>query len=460
MQHTVLTIENADLVQVLQQLPNVKVLIARDNADIQVQAPSANADVMILDGASPSLVATVRHLRANFPLSLLAAINSTDTQLPEDLDDVLSAPFAKATLSTLLRRAAQTAKLRAEAAFHRSAAIRTSEEAIGRSDAMREALRAADEVARVNKPALIVGEPGTGKDLFARLVHRRSSRAAGPFISVDCASHPGSLLERELFGSAGSASSRSTGLIDLARGGTLALDRVTEMSLSVQQRMLAFLQDPAESGSVRILVMATPLFAQAAESGGFNRDLYALLSQQMLVLPPLRERHGDAALLSDFFLRQFAEMHGKPRLALDLGAREALGCHSWPGNVTELKNCIERAVLLANGNNISANLLALAASGSPPAQPLVSVQSVTRVSSSVAPVQNPNAIIFEVGSSLAAVEKELILRTVSMTRGNRTKAAHILGISIRTLYSKLLEYDYQANRKTPDDKQKSQSISA
>lgn len=462
-QRTVLAIEQQNLINALQSFPGYQVVTAPDNAALAAKA-NESVDAILLNGSDPQIASVVKNLRSNLPLTLLAAISpSTDVQLPEELDDVLSAPFAKNTLSALLRRASQMRNLRAEAAFHRAASIRASEEAIGRSDSMREAIRAADEMARVNKPLLIVGEPGTGKDLFARLVHRRSPRAAGPFICVDCAAYPGSLLDRELFGVMGANGIRRGGLVELARGGTLAFDRVAEMSPAVQQRLHAFLTNPEESNNVRIIAMATPAFAHAANSGAFNKEAYASLSSQTLMLPPLRERDGDAVLLSDFFLRHFAELHAKPRLAMDLPAKESLANYNWPGNISELKHCIERAVLLANGSTITADQLSLGSSGSQqtvtqnsnamraitPVTPQTRTASATSSlpMSSTTQVQNPNTLTFEVGVSLAEVEKQLILRTVSMTRGNRTKAAQVLGISIRTLYSKLLEYDHPTNRK-------------
>jgi two-component system, response regulator FlrC len=465
-QRTVLAIEQQDLLNALQAFPGYQIVTAPDNVSLAAKA-NESVDAILLNGSDPQIAGVVKNLRSHHPLTLLAAVApSTDAQLPDELDDVVCAPFAKNSLSALLRRAAQTRNLRAEAAFHRAASIRASEEAIGRSDSMREAIRAADEMARVNKPLLIVGEPGTGKDLFARLVHRRSPRAAGPFISVDCAAYPGSLLDRELFGSAGANGVRRGGLIELARGGTLAFDRVSEMSPTVQQRLHAFLTNPDESNNVRIIAMATPAFTQAASSGAFNKEAYASLSAQTLILPPLRERNGDAVLLSDFFLRHFAELHQKPRLAMDLPAKEALANYNWPGNISELKHCIERAVLLANGSTITADQLSLGSNGtqqtitqnSNPMRSITPVTPQTRTASATttlpvaAQVQNPNTLTFEVGVSLAEVEKQLILRTVSMTRGNRTKAAQVLGISIRTLYSKLLEYDHPTSRKGTDAK--------
>jgi len=461
-QRTVVAVENSELLIALKDIASTagfQILTARDNQEAAKLA--ADADALILDGSDAQVTAIARNLHAHNPLTLIAAaVSSSAASLPEELDDVLCSPFSKPTLLSLLRRASQMRNLRAEAAFHRSSAIRSSEEGIGRSEAMREAMRAADEMAHVNKPLLIVGEPGTGKDLFARLVHRRSPRAAGPFICVDCSAYPGSLLDRELFGTTSSTGARRGGLIELARGGTLALDRISEMSPAVQQHLLAFLNSAEESANIRIIAMAGTGFARAAEAGAFNKDCFAALSAQTLVLPPLRDRLGDAVLLSDYFLRHCAEMHGKPRLSLDLTAKEALGSYPWPGNIGELKHCIERAVLLASGSSISASQLSLQSgpvpvtqnsnllsSITPTAPQTRTASATTSLPTAAMATMNANCVAFEVGVSLAEVEKQLILKTVTMTRGNRTKAAQILGISIRTLYSKLLEYDHESTRK-------------
>ncbi|MDQ2804355.1 MAG: sigma-54 dependent transcriptional regulator, partial [Pseudomonadota bacterium] len=331
-----------------------------------------------------------------------------------------------------------------------AAAAGESHAMVVRDPAMAVAVRRAEQVAAAEASVLITGESGTGKEVLARHIHRRSRRAAGPFVALNCAAIPENLLESELFGHEKGAFSgavaRRIGKFEAADGGTLLLDEVSEMDVRLQAKLLRALQEReidrlggAAPVKVNVRILATTnrdLPAEVAR-GGFREDLYFRLNVVSLCIPPLRERPGDVAALAEHFARRYAEVNGLPFRPLGALALARLGGHVWRGNVRELENTIHRAVLLAEGEEIGPEAIELA-----PGAP-------TGGSAGKPAPSAGGGMAGLVGRTVDEVERDLILETLGHTLGNRTHAATILGISIRALRNKLRDYAGQGLAVTP-----------
>ena len=330
------------------------------------------------------------------------------------------------------------------AAILEAASGETGGALIARDPAMLATLRRAEQVAASEASVLIVGESGTGKEVLARHIHRRSRRAAGAFVALNCAAIPENLLESELFGHERGAFSgavaRRIGKFEAANGGTLLLDEVSEMDVRLQAKLLRAIQEReidriGGTGPVRINVriLATSNRNLPAEvaAGRFREDLYFRLNVVSLRVPPLRERPADVPALADYYARRYADVNGLAVRPLLPAALARLAAHSWRGNVRELENTMHRAVLLAEGPAIGADAVELAPS---PGAAAVSPAALTAASGAVGGVAGL------VGRTMDDVERALILETLSHTLGNRTHAATILGISIRALRNKLRDY--------------------
>jgi len=308
---------------------------------------------------------------------------------------------------------------------------------IARDPAMLATIRRADQVAAAEASVLITGESGTGKEVLARHIHRRSRRAGGPFVALNCAAIPENLLESELFGHEKGAFSgalaRRIGRFEAANGGTLLLDEIGEMDIRLQAKLLRAVQEreiDRLGGSapvkvnVRILAATNRDLRAEVAKGRFREDLFFRLNVVTLPIPPLRDRPGDIAVLADHFARKYAEVNGVPPRPISPLAERRLLSHGWRGNVRELENVIHRAVILAAGDMIGPEAIEL---GSADLQPARSAPEAGGVAGLV-------------GRRMEEVERDLIIETLGHTLGNRTHAATILGISIRALRNKLREY--------------------
>ncbi len=317
---------------------------------------------------------------------------------------------------------------------------------VARDPIMESVIKLADQIAPSDASILITGESGVGKEVMARYVHTKSKRASKPFISVNCAAIPENLLESELFGhekgAFTGAVARRVGKFEEADGGTLLLDEISEMDGRLQAKLLRAIQEreiDRVGGSkpvkvnIRILATSNRDLAAAVKDGSFREDLLYRLNVVNLRLPPLRERPGDIAALCDHFLKKYAKANGMPERPLSAEARKRLVAHRWPGNVRELENAMHRAVLLSTGSEIEEFAIRL-----PDGQPLAPAPdtAVARTASMAAEAITRTLV----GQTVAEVEQQLILDTLTHCSGNRTHAATILGISIRTLRNKLKEY--------------------
>ena len=307
---------------------------------------------------------------------------------------------------------------------------------------LKKLLDMARAVADSKATVMISGESGTGKELFARYLHENSSRKNASFVAVNCASLPEGLLESELFGhekgAFTGAVARKPGKFELAEGGTILLDEISEMAVSLQAKLLRVLQESEVDRvggkkpvpvDVRVVATTNRDLKEHIANGEFREDLYYRLNVIPLQIPPLRERSGDVMLLTEHFLNYYAAQNQKPGLTLGDEAKALLRSHDWPGNVRELQNTMERAVLLSPGDTIL-----------PEALMFEGVEPKPLPTSSTAPAQQDQ---MDLPPSLREAEKVLIDRALNHTEGNRTHAAKILGISVRTLRNKLNEYKAQ-----------------
>ncbi|MCA1905283.1 MAG: sigma-54 dependent transcriptional regulator [Desulfarculus sp.] len=434
--------------------------LSRNNHAVRVTSSGAEALGALEDGQAFDLVITALNLPGVDGMDLLRKVKRHDPATPvviltnqgsvrhaveamkEGAADFLLKPVTVELLEELSSRMLKPPPVRAEAQGRHGRPIVTQD---GR---MKRLLEMAKAVADSRATVLISGESGTGKELFARYLHDNSSRAGGPFVAVNCASLPEGLLESELFGhekgAFTGAIAKKPGRFELAHGGTILLDEISEMAPALQAKLLRVLQEgeidrvggkrpvPVD---VRVVATTNRDLKEHIEKGEFREDLFYRLNVIPLKVPPLRERPGDLLLLAEHFLARYAAENGKPGLKLGEAARRAIAAHPWPGNVRELQNTMERAVLLAQGAEITpADLLfedQFAETTAAAAQ-----YAAAAVVGGVA----AGAEALGLPPTLREAEKMLIMRALDQTEGNRTHAAKVLGISVRTLRNKLNEY--------------------
>lgn len=309
----------------------------------------------------------------------------------------------------------------------------------GKSPAFEAVLRSARLVAATDATVLILGESGTGKELLARQVHRESRRAGGPWVTVNCAALPCDLAEAELFGYRAGAFTGARGdrrgRAQQADGGTLFLDEIAELSLPTQGKLLRFLEygechplgaSRAECVDVRVVAATHQDLRARVAAGAFRADLFYRLHVIPLELPPLRERDRDVLLLMDSFTAELARRHGVEPPRFDAALRRRLAAHDWPGNVRELRNLVERCVVLLHGRHVGVDDL--------PADWLESAARCERESTTGRWRLPPE------GVCLDTLEADLIRQALDLARGNRSRAARLLGISRDTLLYRIRKY--------------------
>jgi DNA-binding NtrC family response regulator len=301
------------------------------------------------------------------------------------------------------------------------------------SSAMRRVLTNIERVAESSASVIIAGESGTGKELAARTIHQLSPRQNGPFVGVNCAAIPPTLMESELFGHERAAFTgadrRRQGCFELANGGTLLLDELTEMKPELQAKLLRVIEErklrrvggtSEVDLDVRVLAASNRNLERAVRDGNLREDLYYRLNVFTIEMPPLRERLEDLSLLIESFVQHFTALNHKPITGIDEDCLTALRYHPWPGNVRQLRNVIERAVILCRSGSISMADL--------PPEFKITAQ------------KEPGLFQMRLGTSLDDIEREVISRTIEFVGGNKTHAAQVLGISAKTLYNRLERY--------------------
>jgi DNA-binding NtrC family response regulator len=328
---------------------------------------------------------------------------------------------------------------------------------------MAEVLRLAEQVAASQASVLITGESGTGKEVMARYIHSKSKRVSKSFVSVNCAAIPENLLESELFGhekgAFTGAVARRVGKFEEADGGTLLLDEISEMHPRLQAKLLRAIQEreiDRVGGTqpikvdIRLLATSNRDLEEEVRQGNFREDLYFRLNVVALEMPALRERPQDIQVLADHFVRKYSESNGVPKPLFSAEARQVLAGHHWRGNVRELENTMHRAVLLARDGKIGPDSIVLTggklAQGDAAHRAATAASAVTGTPAPLpaSPAETGGAAGEAsgglVGKTVAEVERDLIIDTLEHCLGNRTHAANILGISIRTLRNKLKLY--------------------
>jgi two-component system response regulator AtoC len=413
-------------------------------------------DAVLLDLKMPgrdglSVLAELGPLLAELPVIVVTALGGSAAAIeamrrgaydylskPFDLDEVLL------TLKRALRQRALAFEVKALRARTQSDEARTAPEGdddepelIGHSAAMREVFKSIGLVAATDAPVLIVGESGTGKELVASAIHRHSSRAAGPFIRVNCGALPEGLVESELFGhekgAFTGADRRKSGRFERAAGGSIFLDEVGELPLSAQAKILRVLQQceyelvggtETLRTDVRVISATHRDLLKEVAAGRFRDDLFYRLNVARIAIAPLSERPEDIPLLADHILRRLERRHGWRELALSAEALLAIQERPWPGNVRQLENALARAAIAARGRPILPEHLDADPSSDPaPADPVDSSD------------------LMPLPALLAEVERRAIKRALHACGGNRTKTAERLGISRRHLFDKIREYE-------------------
>ncbi len=423
------------------------VATAANGADALDHALEHPPAVVITDLVMPGMdgVALLARLAQDAPgaaviiLTGQGTVESAVQAMKQGAYDYLTKPVDPARLQILVERAVERAEAVREVHLLRRQLRQRGAlgPLLGSSPAMQEVMRQLEVAAPTDATLFIVGESGTGKELVARTVHELSPRRRGPFVAVNCAAIPETLLESEIFGHERGAFTgaveRRQGCFELADEGTLLLDEVAEMQPAIQTKFLRVLQASQfrRLGSrtetrvnVRVIAATNKDPRTALQDGSLREDLFYRLNVFMIALPPLRERLEDLPDLVQSFVAEFSERHGRDVRGADDAALALLRRHPWPGNVRELRNVIERAVILCGEELIRAEHL--------PTPLGVGERRAAPASNGVLQVA--------VGTSVEDAERQLILRTLQHTGNNKTRAAEILRVSVKTLHNKLNKY--------------------
>lgn len=423
---------------------------AADGSEALEKAIAFKPAVVISDLVMPGMdgLELLKSLQQEIPFTVTilltgqGTVETAVTAMKEGAYDYLTKPVDVARLKILVQKAWEKGEALREVSLLRR---RVQEmwglgQLVGKSLAMQEVYRLIDHASQTTAPVLILGESGTGKELAARSLHQLSPRREGPFVAVNCSAIPENLLESEIFGHEKGAFTgaveRRAGCFELAHGGTIFLDEVAEMAPSTQVKFLRIIQDgmvrrlgaKAEMKvDVRILAATNKDPFRAMQDGLLREDLYYRLNVFSITLPPLRNRREDIPLLVEAFLQEFNARYEKQIRSVDEEALRILTAHSWPGNVRELRNTLERASILCGSDLIGPVHLPQLKTTQPVLGP--------------GEEEGTDAITIPVGSSVEEAEKKLILRTLASVNNNKTKAAEILGISLKTLHNRLHQYN-------------------
>ena len=421
---------------------------ASDGAEALEKLAQIPVDVILTDLNMPGmdgfeLLDRLKNLGDGPPAIVLTAYGSMDSAV-KTVHEMgafwfLEKPIQASALEALVRRAASHGRLRSD---NRSLETQlrykgSLGELVGVSPKMQEIFALLQQAGPSKACVLVTGESGTGKEMVARAIHRLSPRRQGPFHAINCAALPESLIESELFGhekgSFTGATERSAGCFELAQNGTLLLDEIGEMPAPTQAKLLRILEDSrvrrlggkAEfEVDVRVVAATNKPPEEAVKKGSLREDLYYRLNVFHIHLPPLRERKEDIQPIAESLITLLNSKHECKVTGISTEVQEIFRNYSWPGNVRELRNALERAVILAGQGNIERKHLS----------------SAFTTPTAEATVPDDDSVQFRVGTTVEEAERGLILRTLEHTRNNKTKAAEILGISLKTLHNKLKEY--------------------
>ncbi len=426
------------------EIDGYEVLLAEDGQEAFERVGDEEVDLVIADLKMPrmsgeELLRRLVDMHPTVPVIILTGhgtIESAVQAMRAGAFDFVTKPVNLDRFSLLVRRALSTRELVLQ---HRHMQEeldkrRSFTNIIGTSSEMKRIFEKIQQVAPTRASVLVTGESGVGKELVADAIHNLSGRKDRPFIKVHCAALSESLLESELFGhekgAFTGAVSRRRGRFELANGGSIFLDEIGEIAPSVQIKLLRVLQEKTFERvggeetievDVRVISATNRDLKNDIAVGNFREDLYYRLNVVNIDVPPLRERKDDIPLLAAAFIREFAKENNKPVEAIDPKARAALYAYSWPGNIRELRNCIESAVVMCKGTIIQLDDL-------PPG---------------ITESDDSDVIRVEVGATLSKAEREVIRRTLLHHKGNKSKTAEVLGIGRKTLHRKIKEYNLE-----------------
>jgi DNA-binding NtrC family response regulator len=437
---------------------NMSAETASEGAEALEKVASYSPDVIVTDLNMPGMdgfqfLGKLRELADAPPAIVLTAYGNVETGVRaiHELNAFyfLEKPIQPNVMQALLRLAASHNNLRqSNRILERQLLYKGSlGEMVGASPRMKEIFVLLQQAGPTNACVLISGESGTGKELVARTLHALSPRNQGPFFAINCAALPETLIESELFGhekgAFTGASERRAGCFELAQHGTLLLDEIGEMPALTQAKLLRILEDSkvrriggkAEfEVDVRVVAATNKVPEEAVRGGHLREDLYYRLNVFHIHLPPLRERREDVEKLTEFLVGDLNRKHNCRVSDVSQPVHEAFSRHNWPGNVRELRNVLERAVILSGEGSIEMkHLPAMFQNQTSALAPAVATQDP-------AAAPSRDSVQFPIGTTVEDAEKGLILRTLEHTKNNKTRAAEILGISLKTLHNKLKEY--------------------
>ena len=425
---------------------------AADGQEALEKLGGFNANVIVTDLMMPrmdgfELMKRLGNSGSMPPAIVLTAFGNIETAI-QTIHDLgafwfLEKPIQPAALRVLLERAASQSHLAEETVRLQRQLANTGVlvDMVGSSPQMQQVFNVIQQVAPSKAAVLVVGESGTGKELVARAVHQLSPRRSGPFVAINCAAMPEALMESELFGHEKGAYTgafeRRAGCFELAQHGTLLLDELAEMPSGTQAKLLRVLEDSRVrrlggkneiSVDVRVVAATNRNLDDALKKGDLREDLYYRLNVFQISLPPLRQRLADLPLLTETLIANLNRKHDCNVTHATPEVMEAFRKYNWPGNVRELRNILERAVIMAGEGIIQTTDLpydfGVSVGSRPPAQ-----------------VLEPESVRLPVGTTVSEAEKALIQVTLQHTKNNKTRAAEILGISLKTLFNKLKEYE-------------------
>ena len=403
-------------------------------------------DVRMPEMSGMELLEKIRKLAPQIPVIMITAygtINNAVEAMQEGASDYILKPFSFETLEAAVKKAIGSAGKPGNSSTGTAAVGGpvTPKAIMTQDPDLMQLLSLAQNVASSQATVLIQGQSGTGKELLAGFIHCHSRQKEGPYVAVNCAALPENLAESELFGhekgAFTGAVNRKIGKFELAKKGTIVLDEISEMPLTLQAKLLRVLQEreiDRVGGNrpiavdARVIAISNVDLKKAVSSGTFREDLYFRINVIPLTMPPLQDRKEDIPLLADFFLEKYSKLNRRKTPRISKAAMDLLRQHTWKGNVRELENTIERALLIGNSETIIPEHLFLGKfenEGKAPAGADLSV-----------------------GTTVREMEKKLIVKTLQEVNENRTRAAELLGISIRTLRNKLREYKDEESRRS------------
>ena len=420
-------------------LKGARKILARDSFDLVF------LDLRLPDGDGTDLLEEIM-AKTDCPMVVMmtgyGSVESAVSCMQMGAFDYVVKPFSFDQIEVVVDKVASFDKMRRVTKYYVEESDSRSSDIVGESEPVKRLKTLVDKVAKTEASVLITGENGTGKELVARELYRNSMLSKEPYIRVNCAAISETLMESEFFGhergAYTGATERREGRFELADGGTILLDEISEIAPSLQAKLLRVLQEwefervggnKTIQVKVRVLATTNRDLTEEVEKGNFREDLYYRLNVFPIAVPPLRERGDDILLLANTFLLRHARRHGREGISFSKNCEKAVQFHNWPGNVRELENAVERAVILSDpGKKIEAELLGLGNLSIP-------VASKKSIATSKKEAGDQAEI-----ESMEVVEKRHIAKVLASCDGNRTHAAEKLGLNVRTLRNKIKQY--------------------